>query len=185
MASLTVPEGIGGDLAKRLRAGDESALAEAYQLYGALVHTVALRLTRNHHDAEDITQQVFVSAWHSRHTLADDDRSLAGWLVTITRRRCYDARGQAPGTTRHPVPPDLDSTGAGSRGHADDTIDRLIVAQALDEIGDPRAAILRLALIDDLTHPDIAQRLDLPLGTVKSHIRRGLRQLRDRLREVS
>lgn len=184
VASQTVPHSAGGDLTRRLRAGEREALAQAYQQYGALVHSVAVRLVGDYHDAQDITQQVFVSAWQSRHTLADDDRSLAGWLVTITRRRCYDATARAAA----PVVPvaEVDASPATGAPHEqDEIIDRLVVASALDEIGDPRAAVLRLAFIEDRTHEEIARHLQLPLGTVKSHIRRGLRELRDRLREVN
>ena len=193
MAQETIPEGSGSDLARRLRAGDHDALAEAFARYGRLVHTIAVRSSGNHHDAQDITQQVFVSAWRSRHTLAPDDRSLAGWLVTITKRRCADAAAQANRTVRRELtdPQTLPETAPATGGDAagsdtpDQVVQRLVLADALAELGEPRGSVLRLALLDDLTHQQVADRLALPLGTVKSHIRRGLLQLRDRLKEVN
>jgi RNA polymerase sigma-70 factor (ECF subfamily) len=62
--------------------------------------------------------------------------------------------------------------------------DRVLIAQALADLGEPRASVLRLAFADDLTHEQIAGRLGLPLGTVKSHLRRGLLQLRDTIKGV-
>lgn len=186
MSPQTIPEGAGSDLTRRFRAGDMEALAEAFAAHGGLVHTIAVRIMGNRHDAEDVTQQVFVSAWRSRHTLSDDTRSLAGWLVTITRRRCADARLREGQSVRRDA---VNAAASGQlRAAQDDTdraIDRIVIGHALEQLGEPRASVLRLALIDDLSHEQVASRLGLPLGTVKSHIRRGLLQLRDRLREVN
>ena len=108
------------DLVARLRAGDPEALAAAYTRWSDLVHSLALRLLGNHHDAQDVTQQVFVSAWHSRHTLREDGGSLPGWLVTITRRRCadfYEGRtraGRAQAALAHTA--SLDHRGSGRPG---------------------------------------------------------------------
>lgn len=171
-------------LARRLRIGDQDALAEAYAAWGPLVYNVALRAAANHHDAEDITQQVFVSAWRSRATLTDDNRSLAGWLVTITKRRCADVHGRRAREQRQAAAAAV-TMRSEAPGEHEPALDRLIVAHALNELGDPRATVVRLAVIDDLTHAQVAERLDMPLGTVKSHVRRGLLQLRDRLQEVN
>ena len=78
------------DLAVRLRDGSREALAEAYREWSSLVHTLALRSLGNHHDAEDVTQQVFVAAWRSRHTLRPERGTVAGWLVGITRHTVAD-----------------------------------------------------------------------------------------------
>lgn len=172
------------DLVRRVRSGDEAAFAELYAQYGRLVHSIAVRLMGNHHDAEDVTQQVFVSAWRSRESLKEGAGSLAGWLATITRRRCADlAAGRARTTQTEetaatvltlPTPPDPARA-----------VEEITVAHTLATLGEPRATILRLAVVEDQRHEDIASSLGVPLGTVKSHIRRGLLQLRSRLEEVS
>lgn len=172
------------DLVRRLRAGDDVAFAELYSQYSRLVHSIAVRLMGNHHDAEDVTQQVFVSAWRSRESLKEDAGSLAGWLATITRRRCADLAAGRARTTRTeetaatvltlPIP--QDPTRA---------IEEITVAHTLESLGEPRATILRMAVVDDRRHEDIAESLGVPLGTVKSHIRRGLLQLRSRIEEMS
>lgn len=172
------------DLVRRLRAGDESAFSQLYTLYGRLVHSIALRLVGNHHDAEDITQQVFVSAWRSRDSLRENAGSLPGWLATITRRRCADmaaARARTSQTEQAAVsiatlqePPDPARA-----------IEEVMLAHTLASLGEPRKTIVRMAILDDRRHEDIAEALGMPLGTVKSHIRRGLLHLRSRLEEVT
>ena len=173
------------DLAQRLRDGSREALEEAYARWASLVHTLAVRSLGNHHDAEDVTQQVFVAAWNGRHTLRPDRGSVPGWLVGITRHKIADLHGLRARHAR-----DLGAVAAeGLRTeHApapDDRLAaRLLLADALDRLGEPRATVVRLAVVDELTHDEISRRLEIPLGTVKSHVRRGLTHLRRTLEEV-
>lgn len=178
------------ELAARFAAGDQAALAEVYRRWAPLVLAIARRTLANHQDAEDIAQQVFVSAWRSRHTLRPEAGAFPGWLVAITRRRIADEldrrtredrRVQAVGA--------LDAAGAGSlqarSGAADGIVDRLVLQHEVDRMGEARRTILTLAYVADQTHDQIAATLGLPLGTVKSHVRRGLLQLRSALKEAS
>ncbi len=174
-----------GDLLLRLRGGDHSALADLYRAHAALVHTIALRLLGDHHEAEEVTQRVFVGAWNSRHTADPSRGSSAAWLVGITRNTVADRLGQRARAVRdlHAV---RDSSAAPTHAPAVDSsvIDRVLLARALAGLGEPRASIVRLAFADDLTHEQIAATLQLPLGTVKSHLRRGLLQLRKGIKGV-
>jgi RNA polymerase sigma factor (sigma-70 family) len=176
----------GDDLAVRLRDGSRDALAEAYREWSSLVHTLAVRSLGNHHDAEDVTQQVFVAAWRSRHTLRPERGSVAGWLVGITRHKIADVQAARARSAR-------DARAVAARtlpdDHApapdDELAARLVLHDELDRLGDPRGTVVRLAFLEELTHEEIAARLGLPLGTVKSHVRRGLLHLRTRLEEVN
>lgn len=171
------------DLARRLAGGSRDALAESYQRYSPLVYNLALRSLGDPHDAEDVTQSVFVSAWSSRHTLRPEG-SVPAWLVGITRHRVADARTQRFRSHRNTT-----AVAATTRPEAvdppqEELAGQLLVAHELDHLGEPRGTVVRMAVIEDRPHDEIARVLGLPIGTVKSHVRRGLLQLRSRLEEV-
>ena len=135
-------------------------------------------------DAEDVTQQTFVSAWTGRAGYRPDAGPLPAWLVGVCRHKIADTwarrdrqRREAeaavvggPGR-RAPVTAGVDTAVA----------DRLLVLDELDLLGQPQRGIIELAFFEDLTHAQIADRTGIPLGTVKSHIRRTLERLRTRL----
>ena len=145
---------------------------------------IAARSLGNRTDAEDVTQQVFVSAWQSRGTLRPSESALPAWLIGIARRRVadeYARRARARATRRRwprtPRGADVEGTNA-----ADRLVDGVLLREALSQLSEPRRTVLHLAYVEDRTQEDIANRLELPLGTVKSHMRRGLLQLRRGLR---
>lgn len=173
-------------LAARFVAGDETALEQIYDRWSALVHTFALRAVHDPHDAEDITQQVFVAAWNGRHTLTPSPAALPAWLIGITRHKIADVR-RARGRDADRIAAVGAVSGAAPAGPADPDLaiaDRLVVRQAVQEMLDPRRTIMFLAFWEDLTHAEIAASTGLPLGTVKSHVRRGLIELHQQLEGV-
>lgn len=165
-------------------AGDETALAEAYRQFGPLVHTLALRSLRDNAAADDVTQEVFIRVWRSRTAFDPAKARLPAWIVGITRNVITDAQAASMRETRKVLAAvELSPDPEQGAGHAAAEVlaDRLLLDGELERLGEPQGSILKLAFYDDLTHSQISQKLDLPLGTVKSHIRRSLSQLRSRL----
>ncbi len=163
--------------------GDENALAEAYRQFAPLVHTLAARSLGNRAAADDVAQEVFIRAWRSRTTFDPSRARLPAWIVGITRNAISDAQSSSIKELRSVQAAQLAADPDGTAGgpDADLLADRLLLHDELERLGEPQGSIMRLAFFDDLTHDQISRRLELPLGTVKSHIRRSLQHLRRRL----
>ncbi|GGV42527.1 RNA polymerase sigma factor [Streptomyces longisporoflavus] len=166
--------------------GDEADLTSAYRRWGPLVHVLAQRALGDSRDAEDITQQVFLAAWRGRSCYRPELGSPGAWLTGITRHRIADALEAR--TRRAALVEGVGAQYATMDHRAtegmDYAVDRALLTQELAMLPAPQRTVLRLAFYEDLTHPQIAERTGWPLGTVKSHARRGIRTLRVRLEDV-
>ena len=168
-------------LADRFRSGDDTALREMYDRYGALVHSVGLACLPIRSDAEDLTQATFVAAWRGRQTYDPDRGTLAGWLLGIARRQAVDRlralrreQSVADAILRQPTRAYSEELGP------ERVVDQIVVQDELSRLSGEQRRVVELAFFDDLTHVQIAGVTGLPLGTVKSHLRRGLTRLRRR-----
>ena len=171
-------------LAARFVAGEESALEHVYDRWSALVHTFALRALGDPHDAEDVTQQVFVAAWRSRHTLTPSPSALPAWLIGIARHKIADVRAARARDVRRSEAAAALPVDMVDQSDDEEVAERLVVRQAVEDLPDPRRTIVLLAFWQGLSHTEIAETVGLPLGTVKSHVRRGLIQLHQQLEGV-
>ncbi|MDT0278177.1 RNA polymerase sigma factor [Blastococcus goldschmidtiae] len=173
------------EVGRRFAAGEEQSLVWAYERWAGQVHGMAVRAFGPGPDAEDVTQQVFVAAWTGRARFRPDDSPLPAWLVGICRHKIADAWARRDKQRREAeaAVSEAKATPAGGTEPAVDTVvaDRMLVLDELDRLGQPQRGIIELAFFEDLTHAQISERTGIPLGTVKSHIRRTLERLRTRL----
>ncbi|MFD3945250.1 sigma-70 family RNA polymerase sigma factor [Streptomyces sp. NPDC058579] len=178
------PFGGGADdwIARGLVEGDEYCLGEAYQRWGRLVHTLAARALGDPREAEDVTQQVFVAAWRGRANFSPERGTLPAWLRGITRRKIADAlTARTRRTALAAVLGDSLEHEGGPVDEPERVLDRIVVIEELARLPRVQRDILRLAYFADLTQVQIADRTGMPLGTVKSHARRGLQRMRHNL----
>ncbi|PKQ26849.1 MAG: RNA polymerase subunit sigma-24 [Actinobacteria bacterium HGW-Actinobacteria-4] len=168
-------------LGREFAAGSEGSLEAIYKDVAGLVYTLAARALGDEHEAEDVTQQTFVSAWKARATFDPARGELRGWVVGIARKRIADALDKRRREVRNV---DAVSALSGPEATVDAELENVLLAYELEQLGPPRNTIMAMAFLDGHTHDHIADQLDMPLGTVKSHIRRSLIALRDRM-EVS
>ncbi|MGW5733139.1 MULTISPECIES: sigma-70 family RNA polymerase sigma factor [Streptomyces] len=169
------------DLARRFRDGDEQALTLAYQRWGALVHTLARRSLNDPRDAEDVTQQVFLAAWRGRAGYRPERGALGGWFVGITRHAIADAHAARARRTVIENASGAQQEEAVRHWGVDETeaaLNRVLVLQKLGHLTPVQRRVMGMAVYGDMTQVQIAEHTGLPLGTVKSHMRRALHSLR-------
>lgn len=169
-------------LLRGLVAGDDACLAAVHRRWSGMVYTLAWRTLGDAAEAEDVTQQVFLAVWRGCAGYRPERGTVAAWIVGITRRRIADALSARTRRSRL-----VAAAGAAlpaeepAAGRPETVLDRVLVGQALARLPAPQRCVLRLAYFEDLTQPQIAERTGWPLGTVKSHTRRGLNRLRGSL----
>jgi RNA polymerase sigma factor (sigma-70 family) len=173
-----VEQGVTADLGARLAAGEEGALDACYAALGPMVLGYLRRFVARE-DAEDVLQRVFYEVWRSRERY-DPARSLEAWVLGIARKRAID---QLRRQHVNVVPMDelRDLAGDDGRELADRYARAVEVRGALERLPGEQREVLTLAYFGDLTQSEIADRLGLPLGTVKARTFRGLRRLADLL----
>ena len=162
------------DLATRFRTGDPDAVREVYRRYAGPVTTVAMSVLRDRELAADAVQQTFVKAWKAAASF-DADRELAPWLYSIARRTAIDVMRAESTPTRGGHAPEQDQ--AIEPIGFERTWEAYEVRQAVESLPDGEREVIQLSHGAGMTHAEIADRLGIPPGTVKSRSNRAHRRL--------
>jgi len=161
--------------------GDEQALADLYDRLGGVAYRLALRVLRDSALAEDAVQDAFLSAWRTAVSFDARRGSASTWLLTLVHRRAVDLVRKEDRRRGGP----LDDAPVPSGDATDETAEvrdqRRRVQAALAQLSADQREALELAYYGGLTQTELAERLALPLGTVKSRMFAGLARLRDLL----
>jgi RNA polymerase sigma-70 factor (ECF subfamily) len=166
---------------ERLRARDSAAFERLYDAYHRLVFGIALRMLNDTTMAEDLTQSVFLKIWTSPDSFRDGN--FGAWVSRVTRNRALDVLRSRASRSAAEVPADIADEG---------TVDELVFAKidsqrvraALASLPDEQRAPIEMGFFGGVTHEEISRRTGIPLGTVKTRIRSGLRRLRGELQSA-
>lgn len=169
----------------RMAGGDESALGSLYDRWADAVNALVVRIVRDEQEAEEVVEAVFWQAWQQSGRYSTDRGAPGAWLLSIARSRSLD-RLRSLRRRRDEQPADAtifeQQPAIGDPLAALDANERASrVVAALDTVPDEQREVLELAYFEGLSQTEIAERLVLPLGTVKTRVRLALRKLRDRL----
>ena len=163
-------------LIARLRAGDETAMADLYDRYSSIVYGVALRVLADTTAAEDVLQEVFLQLWRNPRRFDADRGRLAPWLAVIARNRAIDMLRKRPreeDIAELPISTKVDLEDAAVRRQAVDKVRGVLAALPPEQRKN-----LEMAFFEGMTHTEIAAKTGEPLGTVKTRIRSALLAVR-------
>ncbi|OWY73177.1 hypothetical protein B7486_02180 [cyanobacterium TDX16] len=176
-------------LLQRVAAGEPSAIGECIDRYGGLVWSLARKLIGARADAEDAVQEVFIDLWRSASRFDPELGTEATFVATIARRRLIDSKRRRSRCPDRDASVPIEDTAGYSTGSGTDTVELAEEAAraelAMRALRPEQQNILRLSVYEGWTHQHISDHLQIPLGTVKTQVRRGLIQVRERMQRAS
>jgi RNA polymerase sigma-70 factor (ECF subfamily) len=175
-----------GALVQRTAGADRGAFAEIYRTMSPQLFGLAIRMLKQRDLAEDVVQEVFVIIWKRAASFDPAKGAASAWMAAILRNRCLDRlrlRRPDPSIEDFPVAADWADPTPGPLERAVSGAEARALARCLDRLeAGPRNAILRV-YYEGLTHAELSSASGVPLGTLKSWVRRGLMRLKDCLAE--
>jgi RNA polymerase sigma-70 factor, ECF subfamily len=172
------------DAIRRVAGGDADALAALYDRHSRIVYSLAFRIMGDSSDAEEVTQDVFAQVWRQASRYDTTRGAVVAWMLMMTRSRAIDRL-----RSRRGLPPVAPDSWRGLTDMIDPAEGPELMTLTADQVARVRDALnglplsqrlaIQLAFYEGLTHVEIAERLEEPLGTVKTRIRLGLLKLRD------
>jgi RNA polymerase sigma-70 factor, ECF subfamily len=170
------------ELIQRIQKRDQTALVELYERYGNLVYNMAMQVLENAASAEEVTQDIFFQVWRWPEKWDPVKGRFTSWLLTVTRYTSIDAlrrQNRQPPLSPHSLD-DLAKL-LTKKSPVEDARrdDGSLLRSLIKDLPDEQKSLIMMAYFRGMTHSEIAEHLNLPLGTVKSRIRLGLQKLKD------
>ncbi|MCB9883634.1 MAG: sigma-70 family RNA polymerase sigma factor [Planctomycetes bacterium] len=167
----------------RLASGDGTAVSKILDRYGGLVWSLVRRFLGTSADAEDLVQEIFIDLWKSADRFDPAVSSEGNFIAMIARRRLIDRRRRVArrADVFENLPEDVDIPDEVQPDAVEVADEARHAAEAMQRLSGDQQKVLKLAIYRGLTHQEISQKTGMPLGTVKSHARRGLIRIRELL----
>ncbi len=166
-------------LLARCASRDPVALRQLYERQSARLYGIALRITRQPAAAADALQDAFVNVWQNAGSFDPGRGSAEGWLTGIVRFRALDLIRRSSREVSGLEMAEIEDDEPSALARLVDSAEAAALRLCLEELDAEKRRLVMLAFLDGLTHQELSQKLTMPLGTVKSAIRRGLAALRD------
>ena len=173
---------MGKAILERIAAGDKTAVQDCLDAYGGLVWSLARRMLANIDDAEDAVQEIFIDIWKNAERFDESQASETTFVAMLARRRLIDRMRR---TQRQPNVDSLeDVLVEPSKDYSrqiQSCVEAKEAAEAMNSLRPEQRQVLQLSIYQGLSHQEIADLTGMPIGTVKTHARRGLIQIRELL----
>jgi RNA polymerase sigma-70 factor (ECF subfamily) len=167
--------------------GDEPALAELYDRVGRIAYGLALRIVRDERLAEDAVQEGFLAVWRTAASFRAERAKASTWILTLVHRRAVDLVRREERRRAEPLPDEIPMRAGDSSTPTDEAAwlryERERVQAALSQLPDMQREAIELAYYGGYSQSELAERLGVPLGTIKSRMFAGLARLRELLDE--
>lgn len=164
---------------KRIASGQKSAVQDCLDAYGGLIWSLARRMLRNVEEAEDAVQEIFIDIWKNAARFDDAQSSETTFVAMIARRRLIDRIRRAHRQPSVHSLEDILTEPSSNESSAQVCVEAGEAARAMKNLRPEQRQVLHLSIVQGLSHQEIADALKMPLGTVKTHARRGLMQVRE------
>ncbi len=181
--------GVAGDLSDQellaaIARADETALAELYDRFGGVAYGLAFRILRDDGLAQDAVQDAFLAVWRSAESFLPERAKPSTWVLTLVHRRAVDVVRREQRRRTEPLEPEQHPVGGATEQEAAMRDDRRAVQEALARLPEEQRQALELAYYGGLSQSEVAERLEQPLGTIKSRTFAGLSRLRELLQDA-
>ena len=171
------------ELIERLRRGDKNAFREIYARYSQIVFNLAFRMLRSREEAEEVVQEIFLQVWNKADSYDSERGAISTWIVNIARSRSIDklrTLGYRDQTTEL-IEDRVNSKSDFSRIIEDREESRKVIREALDSLPENQRTAIEMVFFEGLTHIEAAEKLNEPVGTIKTRIRLGVSKLKEKI----
>jgi RNA polymerase sigma-70 factor (ECF subfamily) len=170
-------------LIDQVKQGDKTAFKEIYSRFSQVVYNLALRMLRDKEDAEEVVQEIFLQVWNKAYSYDSERGAVSTWILNIARSRSID-KLRTVGYRQQNIEIDeekVNSNDGLSRIIEDREESKNVIRQALDSLPDKQRIAIEIVYFEGLTHLEAAEKLNEPVGTIKTRIRLGVLKLKEKI----
>jgi len=171
------------ELIELVTRGDKSAFKEIYSRFSQVTYNLALRMLRDKEDTEEVVQEIFLQIWNKAHSYNPERGAVSTWILNIARSRAID-KLRSVGYRNKNIEIDEEKVNSNedlARNIEDKDESKNVIKQALKSLPEKQRTAIELVYFEGLTHVEAAEKLNEPVGTIKTRIRLGVMKLKDKI----